>query len=72
MNSYREQIQNLYLGILNNYPEFAQDAEAHFTYDFSATEWKELKSKYTLENIAKNGTSFEKDSEGSRRNLQLL
>ncbi len=60
MNSYREQIQNLYLGILNNYPEFAQDAEAHFTYDFSATEWKELKSKYTLENIAKNGTSFEK------------
>ena len=60
MNSYQKQLQNLYLGILQNYPEFEQNAEAYFTYDFEAAEWEELKSKYALKSIAKTGTSFEK------------
>ena len=60
MNSYQEQIENLYLGILNNYPEFSEEVDAHLTYDFAAEEWSELRSRYALERIAKDGSSFEK------------
>ncbi len=60
MHAYQEQIKNLYLGILNNYPDFSEEADAHLTYDFSAGEWEELNSRYQLERIAKGGTSFEK------------
>ena len=60
MNEYQKQIKNLYLGILNNYPEFAEEKDAHLQYDFSAAELKELKSAYALEDIAKTGSSFEK------------
>ena len=60
MNVYQEQIRNLYLGILNNYPDFSEEEDARLTYDFAATEWDELSSAYSLESIAKTGTSFEK------------
>ena len=60
MNPYQNQLKDLYLGILCNYPEFAQEKDAHLQYDFAATEWKELRSAYALENIAKTGSSFEK------------
>lgn len=60
MNSYQEQIKNLYLGILNNYPDFAAEADAHLTYDFAAGEWAELRARYAPEKIAKDGTPFEK------------
>ena len=60
MNQYEEQIRNLYLGILNNYPEFAGEDDAHLIYDLASPEWKELRSAYNLENIAGNGTAFER------------
>ncbi len=60
MNPYQNQLKDLYLGILCNYPEFAQEKDAQLQYDFAAAEWKELKSVYALENIAKSGSSFER------------
>lgn len=50
MNQYEEQIRNLYLGILNNYPEFAEEDDAHLEYDFAAPEFEELRSAYNLDN----------------------
>ena len=38
MNSHQEQMQNLYLGILNNYPDFSEEEDACFTYDSDAPE----------------------------------
>ena len=32
MNQYKEQLRNLYSGILNNYPEFAEGEDASLTY----------------------------------------
>ena len=58
MNPYEKQIRDLYLGILNNYPDFSEEADARLTYDFAAKEWKTLRSRYGLEEIAKGGTSF--------------
>ena len=60
MNQYEEQIRNLYLGILNNYPEFAEEDDAHLEYDFAAPEFEELRSAYNLDNIAGNGTASER------------
>lgn len=60
MNSHQEQLQYLYLGILNNYPTFAEEADAHLTYDFAAPAWEELRSRYALSRIAGTGSSFEK------------
>ena len=60
MNPYQEQIRYLYLGILNNYPELADEAEAQLTYDFAAKEWAGLRSRYALAEIAGNGTAFER------------
>ena len=60
MNQYQEQIRNLYLGILNNYPEFSDGEDAHLTYDLEAKEWAELRSRYELESVAKTGTAFER------------
>ena len=53
MHAYQEQIKNLYLGILCNYPDFSEEADAHLTYDFSAGEWEELNFRYQLERIAR-------------------
>lgn len=60
MNQYEGQIRNLYLGILNNYPEFAEEDDAHLEYDFAAPEFEELRSAYNLDNIAGNGTASER------------
>lgn len=60
MNPYQEQIQNLYLGILSNYPDFSEEADARLTYDFEAAEWEELKTRYALESVAKTGAPFER------------
>lgn len=60
MNIYREQLRNVYWGILNNYSTFSENAEAHFTYDLQAPEFAKLRGLYALESIAKTGTSFEK------------
>lgn len=60
MNQYKEQLRNLYSGILNNYPEFAEGEDASLTYDLEAREWEELRSRYTLENVMKTGTAFER------------
>lgn len=60
MNQYEEQIKYLYMGILCNYPRFADGAAAALTYDFSAKEYEALREKYALCRIAKRGTSFEK------------
>lgn len=49
MNPYQKQIQNLYLGILNNYPEFEQKEDARLQYDFAAEQWRTLKSVYAQE-----------------------
>lgn len=68
MNSYQKQIQNLYLGILNNYPEFEQKEDARLQYDFAAEQWRTLKSVYALEDIAQKGSSFER----ARRLLHYL
>ena len=35
MNQCEEQIRNLYLGILNNYPDFAEGEDARLTYSSS-------------------------------------
>lgn len=56
MNPYQKQIENLYLGILNNYSNFLNGKKVNLIYDFKA---KELKFKYSLKYIAKSGTSFE-------------
>mgnify|MGYP004723971285 CR=1 FL=1 len=42
MNQYKEQLRNLYSGILNNYPEFAEGEDASLTYDLEVREWEEL------------------------------
>ncbi len=60
MNQYEKQTRNLYLGILNNYPEFAGEENAHLEYDFAAPEFEELRSAYDLESVAGNGTAFER------------
>ena len=60
MNQYKEQLRNLYSGILNNYTEFAEGEDASLTYDLEAREWEELRSRYTLENAVKTGTAFER------------
>ena len=60
MNQYQEQIRNLYLGILNSYPDFAEGEDARLTYDLEAKEWEELRSRYALESVAKTGTAFER------------
>lgn len=35
MSQYQEQIRNLYLGILNNYPDFAEGEDVRLTYSSS-------------------------------------
>lgn len=60
MNAYREQIRNLYLGILNNYPDFAREADAHLVYDLAAEEWAELRARYAPERMAGAGTAPER------------
>lgn len=65
MNQYEEQIRNLYLGILNNYPEFAEEDDAHLIYDLASPEWEELRSAYNLDNIAGNGTASERARKAS-------
>lgn len=59
MNSYQKQIENLYLGILNNYSNFLNCKKVNLNYDFKAKEFEELKFKYSIKSIAKSGTSFE-------------
>lgn len=68
MGAHKDAIKNLYLGILNNYSDFSEEANACLSYDFDAVEFAELRSRYKLENIAKSGTSFEK----ARRLLHYL
>lgn len=55
-----EEIYNMESGILRNNLEFHDGEEYEIQYDFSHENYELLKSKYKLENIAKNGTEFEK------------
>ena len=40
MNSYQKQIENLYLGILNNYSNFLNGKKVNLIYDFKAKEFE--------------------------------
>lgn len=62
-DSYLQDPEEIYVmeaGILNNNLEFHDGTDYEFKYDFSHENYKELKSKYNLENTAKDGTEFER------------
>lgn len=60
MNRFDEQLKNLYLGILSNYPDIDGKKNAHLQYGFKAKEFRTLREKYSLERIAGDGTAFER------------
>lgn len=68
MSYNKETVRNLYLAILNNYPDFPGTEPAKLEYDLDAPEWDALRRDYDLERIAKKGTSLER----ARRLLHYL
>ena len=62
-DSYLQSTDEIYImeaGILKNNLEFHDGVDYELTYDFSHANYTELKSKYKIENTAKDGTEFEK------------
>lgn len=62
-DSYLQSTDEIYImeaGILRNDLEFRVGEDHVFTYDFYDESYAELKSKYNIENIAGDGTEFEK------------
>lgn len=51
---------NIFKGILFNNSEFAEGTEDSLSYKFDCTEFEVLKQEYKIQEIAGNGTSFEK------------
>ena len=51
---------NIFKGILVNNSEFAEGTEDSLSYKFDCTEFEVLKQEYKIQEIAGNGTSFEK------------
>ncbi len=51
---------NVFRGILFNNSEFAKGAEDSLSYKFDCSEFEFLKQEYNIQEIASNGTSFEK------------
>ena len=61
--SYLQSTDEIYImeaGILCNNLQFYDGADYEFQYDFSNDSYEQLKSKYKLEDTAKDGTEFEK------------
>ncbi len=61
--SYLQSTEQIYImeaGILRNNLEFHNGTDYEFQYDFSHESYETLKSKYNLENTAKDGTEFER------------
>lgn len=62
-DSYLQSTDEIYImeaGILRNNLEFHDGMDYELTYDFSHDNYTTLKSKYKLENTAKDGTEFER------------
>ncbi len=62
-DSYLQSTDDIYVmeaGILKNNLEFHGGTDYEFQYDFSHENYETLKSKYDLENTAKDGTEFER------------
>lgn len=55
-----QEIYNMEAGIIKGALEFQDGEECKITYDFDNTEYPELLSGYEIENIAGNGSEFEK------------
>ena len=53
-----EAFNNIYCGILVNYPSFKKGEMKELVYDFSCPEYKELISKYHIDQIAGKGSDF--------------
>ena len=53
-----EALNNIYCGILANYPSFKKGEMKELVYDFSCPEYKELISKYHIDLIAGKGSDF--------------
>ena len=63
MESYlqsADQIEILEAGILHNLLEFDDGTPLHFTYDFTNLSHRTLVERYSLHQIAGNGTAFER------------
>lgn len=56
--AFAEKLDNVYCGILSNYPDFKDGEKKNIIYDFSCLEYKELISKYSIDKIAGKGTDF--------------
>ncbi len=62
-DSYLQSTENIYImeaGILRKNLEFHDGNDYQFQYDFSHENYERLRSKYHLENTAKDGTEFER------------
>lgn len=62
-DSYLQSTDEIYVmeaGILRNNLEFTDGENYEITYDFSHTNYAQLKSKYNIDSIAKDGTEFER------------
>lgn len=55
-----DEIYTMEAGILHRNLEFREGTDYDLRYDFSHENYKLLKSKYQIENTAKDGTEFEK------------
>ena len=53
-----ETLDNIYCGILINYPNFKEGDMKTLVYDFSCPEYKELISKYHIDQVAGKGSDF--------------
>lgn len=63
MDSYLQSTDEIYVmeaGILHNHSEFQNGTDLELKYDFSHEDYETLKSKYHIEQTAKEGTEFEK------------
>lgn len=62
-DSYLQSTDEIYImeaGILRNNLDFHDGTDYEFNYDFSHENYAQLKSKYKIENTAKDGTEFER------------
>ncbi len=62
-DSYLQSTSEIYImeaGILRNNLQFHEGTDYELKYDFSHENYEQLKSKYKLENTAKDGTEFER------------
>lgn len=53
-------LYNVYAGIIKNNMRFSNNKQYEIQYDFFCEEYQELKKKYNLEKIAKDGSDFER------------